>query len=111
LQPRLNSSELKELESFQSRKYLEQNILGLSNLFKDIPAFYMPARLDYRGRLYCITEYLNYQGIDLAKSLLEFSSGDKVHLSDKSSINYLKIYGSNCYGHGLNKKSFNTRVN
>jgi DNA-directed RNA polymerase len=71
----------------------------------------MPARLDYRGRLYCITEYLNYQGIDLAKSLLEFSSGDKVHLSDKSSINYLKIYGSNCYGHGLNKKSFNTRVN
>jgi len=39
---KLNSSELKELESFQSKKYLEQNILGLSVLFKDIPAFYMP---------------------------------------------------------------------
>ena len=68
LQPKLNSSELKELDSFQSRKYLEQNILGLSFLFKDIPTFYMPARLDYRGWLYCITEYLNYQGIELAKS-------------------------------------------
>jgi hypothetical protein len=111
LKKKLNSSELKELESFHSKKYLEQNILGLSVLFKDIPAFYMPVRLDYRGRLYCITEYLNYQGIDLAKSLLEFNSGEKVLLNDEISINYLKIYGSNCYGHGLDKKSFNSRVN
>jgi DNA-directed RNA polymerase len=110
LQPKLNSSELKELDSLNSRKYLEQNILGLSVLFKDVPTFYMPARLDYRGRLYCTTEYLNYQGIELAKSLLEFSVGNKVYLSDDSSINYLKIYGSNCYGQGLNKKSFNTRI-
>jgi len=110
LKEKLNSSELIELESFHSKKYLEQNILGLSVLFKDIPAFYMPVRLDYRGRLYCITEYLNYQGIDLAKSILEFSSGEKVQLSDESSIKYLKIYGSNCYGQGLNKKSFNSRV-
>ena len=108
---KLNSSELKELESFHSKKYLEQNILGLSVLFKDVPTFYMPVRLDYRGRLYCITEYLNYQGIDLAKSLLEFSSGEKVLLSDEKSINYLKIYGSNCYGNDLNKKSFNSRIN
>jgi len=108
---KLNSSELKELESFQSKKYLEQNILGLSVLFKNIPAFYMPVRLDYRGRLYCITEYLNYQGIELAKSLLAFHYGEKVLLNDDSSINYLKIYGSNCYGQGLDKKSFNTRVN
>jgi hypothetical protein len=107
---KLKVSELKELESFQSKKYLEQNILGLSNLYKDIPTFYMPVRLDYRGRLYCITEYLNYQGIDLAKSLLDFSSGEKVLLSDETSINYLKIFGSICYGQGLNKKSFNTRV-
>jgi DNA-directed RNA polymerase len=111
LKTKLNSTELKELESFQSKKYLEQNILGLSILFKDIPTFYMPVRLDYRGRIYCITEYLNYQGIDLAKSLLEFSSGEKVSLCDENAIKYLKIYGSNCYGQGLNKKSFNTRVN
>jgi len=74
---KLNSLELKELERFNSKKYLEQNILGLSFLFKDIPAFYMPVRLDYRGRLYCITEYLIYQGIELAKFLLEFNYGEK----------------------------------
>jgi len=66
----------------------------------------MPVHLDYRGRLYCITEYLNYQGIDLAKSLLEFSSGEKVQLSDESSINYLKIFGTNCFGNTLEKKIF-----
>jgi DNA-directed RNA polymerase len=111
LKNKLNSSELKELESFHSKNYLEQNILGLALLFKDIPTFYMPVRLDYRGRLYCITEYLNYQGIDLAKSLLEFSSGEKVHLSDETSRKYFKIYGSNCYGQGLNKQSFYSRLN
>lgn len=49
----------------------------------------MPVRLEYRGRLYCITDYLSYKGIDLAKYLLEldFSSGEKVQLSDESSIN------------------------
>jgi len=46
---KLKVSELKELESFQSKKYLEQNILGLSILYKDIPTFDMPVRLDYRG--------------------------------------------------------------
>jgi hypothetical protein len=65
---KLNSSELKELESFQSKKYLEQNILGLSVLFKDITAFYMPLfyrkRLDFRGLLSSIPVYLNYQGIE-----------------------------------------------
>ena len=111
LKPKLTNLELIELESFHSKKYLEQNILGLSVLFKDVPIFYMPVRLDYRGRLYCITEYLNYQGIELAKSLLEFSSGEKVYLSDESSINYLKIYGANCYGNALDKKSFNSRLN
>lgn len=113
LKKKLKSSELTELDNFYSKKFLEQNVLGLSLLFKDVPTFYMPARLDYRGRLYCMVEFLNYQGTDLAKSLLEFSKGEKVNLNDKDSIaiDYLKIYGSNCYGNGLNKKSFDTRVN
>jgi DNA-directed RNA polymerase len=77
---------LKELESFYSKILFRTNILGLALLFKDIPTFYMPVRLDYRGRLYCITEYLNYQGIDLEKSLLEFSNGSKVSVNDGYAI-------------------------
>jgi DNA-directed RNA polymerase len=80
-------------------------------LFRDIPAFYMPVQLDYRGRLYCSTEYLNYQGIELAKCLLEFSKGEKIFLSDDTAISYLKIIGANCFGNKLEKKSFNERIN
>lgn len=58
------------MEGFYSRKYLEENILGLADMFRNIPKFYLPIQLDYRGRLYCMTKYLNYQGIDLANSFL-----------------------------------------
>ena len=110
LKSKLNSKEKKELEAFYSKKYLEQNILGLATLFRDVPSFYLPVQLDYRGRLYCMSEYLNYQGIDLAKSLLEFSQGTKVYLSEDSSIKYLKIFGANCFGNKIEKKSFIERI-
>jgi DNA-directed RNA polymerase len=56
--------------------------------------------------MYCVTEYLNYQGIELAKGLLQFSVGEKVHLNDKLAISYLKIFGTNCFGNTLEKKIF-----
>jgi DNA-directed RNA polymerase len=107
---KLYSKERKELESFCSKRYLEQNILGLALLYADVPQFYLNTGLDYRGRLYCLTEYLNYQGIELAKALLEFSQGVKVYLSDQLAIDYLKIYGANTFGNKLDKKSFNDRI-
>ena len=110
LKPKLNLTQKRELESFYSKKDLEQNVLGLANIFKIVNQFYLPVRLDYRGRLYCITEYLNYQGIELAKGLLQFSIGEKVYLSDDLAIKYLKIFGANCYGNKLDKKSFNDRI-
>ena len=62
-------------------------------IFRKVPFFYLPIRLDYRGRLYYVTEYLNYQGIELAKGLLQFSIGEKVYLNDDIAIKYLKIFG------------------
>lgn len=93
---KLNLREKKELESFYSRKRLEENILSLANYYLNVSQFYIPVRIDYRGRLYCNSDYLNYQGIELAKSLLKFSTGEKVYLSDEVSIKYLKIFGANC---------------
>ena len=80
LKTKLTKKEQLELESFNSKKKdLEQNILGLGNIFRDVPKFYIPIRLDYRDRLYCMSEYLNYQGIELAKALLLFSIEEKVN--------------------------------
>jgi DNA-directed RNA polymerase len=60
--------------------------------------------------MYSEGEYLNYQGTELAKSLLIFSKGDKFLKSDTNSINYLKIFGANCFGNKLEKKSFVDRI-
>ena len=68
------------------------NILGLSFIFKNVNEFFIPVRIDNRGRVYCISEYLNYQGIELAKSLLLFSKCEKIFKYDKKSIDYLKIF-------------------
>jgi hypothetical protein len=50
--------------------------------------------------LYCVTEYLNYQGLELAKGLLLISwlcQVEKVKLTDDFAINYLKIFGAYCF--------------
>jgi DNA-directed RNA polymerase len=107
---KLTKKQALELESFYSKKFIEQNILGLASIFRVVPAFYLPVQLDYRGRLYCMVAYLNYQGTEMAKSLLLFSKGEKVDLANTTAINYLKIFGANCYGHKLNKKSFVDRI-
>ena len=72
--------------------------------------------MDFRGRLNCIPEYLNYQSSDLAKGdkrslspLLLFSKGSSFYMSDKLSIDYLKIYGATCFG--VSKKSRVDRIN
>nr|YP_010697841.1 hypothetical protein P1S03_mgp04 [Porodaedalea chrysoloma]WCF76802.1 hypothetical protein [Porodaedalea chrysoloma] len=107
---KLSIQESKELESFNSIKRLESNILGLANIFRNVSKFYIPVRLDYRGRIYCSSEYLNYQSVELAKALLQFAEGDKVFLTDTLSINYLKIFGANCFGNKIDKLSFLDRI-
>nr|QWO71375.1 RNA polymerase [Calocybe gangraenosa] len=107
---KLTLLENKILDGFLSRKQLEKNILGLAFIFKNVPEFFIPVRIDNRGRIYCMADYLNYQGIELAKSLLLFSKGEKINKSDKQSIDYLKIFGANCFGNGIDKKSYIDRV-
>jgi DNA-dependent RNA polymerase len=99
-----------KLEGFLSRKLLQENILGLANVYSNVPEFYLPVRLDYRGRMNCISEYLNYQSTELAKALLLFSKPEKISKSDTRSINYFKAYGANCFGNRLDKKSWNDRI-
>jgi len=64
--------------------------------------------LDFRGRLNCVVEYLNYQSNSLAKSLLLFNKGEKINKSDHKALDYLKIYGATCFG--LSKESIEERL-
>ena len=101
--------EKEELDSFISKKELQDNILGLASAFLNVPEFYFPVNLDFRGRLNCVSEYLNYQSSDLARSLLVFSRGEDIDKTDEVSINYLKVYGASCFG--LSRMSMNDRIN
>ena len=58
---KLTISEKKKLDSYLSTRRLEMNILGLAYIYKNLSEFYIPVRLDNRCRVYCTSEYLNYQ--------------------------------------------------
>lgn len=109
LKPKLTKAKYVELTSFLSQRDLQESILILAELYSTKHEFFIPTNLDFRGRLYCVSEYLNYQSTELAKALLLFSKGEKLYKSDKVSINYLKAYGANCYGNKLDKMSWKSR--
>jgi DNA-directed RNA polymerase len=106
----LKKFEKLDLESHLNKVELQENILGLARVFSLVHEFFLPVRIDFRGRMYCVSEYLNYQSTELAKSLLLFSKGEKIKKSDIKAINYFKAFGANCYGNKLDKKSWNDRV-
>jgi len=102
---KISKREYTELESYISKLDLQENILGLAEVYSNVPEFFLPVRIDFRGRVNCVSQYLNYQSTELAKSLLLFSKGEKIMKNDTTAINYFKAFGANCFGNKLNKKS------
>jgi len=80
--------------------------MWMVNKFKDSEKFYFPHNIDFRGRLYASTAFLNPQGDDAARGVLEFHEGKQ--LNTESAFRWLKIHGANCYG--MDKVSLDDRV-
>jgi DNA-directed RNA polymerase, mitochondrial len=70
-------------------------LMWMTRKFKDEKAFYFPHTLDFRGRLYANTAFLNPQGEDSARGLLEFSKGKPL---GSSGYAWLKVHLANCWG-------------
>ncbi len=92
-----------------SKLTIQENILAIANLFMQ-RTIYFPIRLDLRGRIYCQPSYFNYQSTDLAKSLLLFDRAGIIKRNDDKGINFLKVFGANCYGNGLDKLNYIKRM-
>ena len=102
--------EEKELQSYTSEKILEEYILMIANIYRNAPSIYFPLMLDFRGRIYNKVTYLNYQGSELAKALILFARPCYIYRNNTTAIEYLKAYAANCYGNGLDKKSYKKRL-
>ena len=80
-------------------------LMWMTRKFKDEKAFYFPHTLDFRGRLYANTAFLNPQGEDSARGLLEFSKGKPL---GSGGYAWLKVHIANCWGE--DKVSLEDRV-
>jgi DNA-directed RNA polymerase len=52
-----------------------EKILGTARRMSKFERFYFPSNLDFRGRMYPISDYLSPQGTDLSRGLLYFADG------------------------------------
>lgn len=82
-------------------------ILWLAEKFEKEEEIYFPHEMDFRGRVYPIPNYLNPQGNDVSKSLLEFSIGKPL---GNDGACYLAMHGANCWGQGIDKLSLQKRI-
>jgi len=80
-------------------------LMWMSRKFKDEKVMYFPHTLDFRGRMYANTAFLNPQGEDSARGLLEFSKGKPL---GNSGIAWVQVHLANCYGY--DKVSLEDRV-
>ena len=72
---------------------LNDNILTMGERFLG-KKFYMPVQSDFRGRLYYAPRYLNPQGTDLAKGLLQFAKPTAI----RDCEHWFLIGGANSFG-------------
>lgn len=89
----------KDKEKHNALHHLYLNIINIAILFR-AHVFYLPVFADFRGRLYTLSNYLSYQGNDLARSLLLFDSNEELN---EKGYECLNVYFSNLAGY--DKKS------
>lgn len=90
----------------QSKRISVNMTLAIAEKFMKFRAVYFPHNLDSRGRAYPLPAFLNPQGPDYSKALLEFSKGYK--LENEQAVCWLAIAGANAYGY--DKASLQDRV-
>lgn len=80
--------------------------LDIANVLENI-SFYLNVNLDWRGRIYTQSFYLDYQGSDFSLAFINFSEGKKL---TKTGEFFYYIYGANCYNNdNISKRNFNDR--
>ena len=90
----------------KSKRIIVYRSLGVAEQYAKYDAIYFPHSLDFRGRVYPISQWLHPQGSDSVKGLLEFSEAKPIG-SDQGP-GWLAIHGANCFG--VDKVSLEERI-
>jgi len=80
-------------------------ILFMARRYADMGRFWYPFTADFRGRLYPVPYFLQPQGPDEARGLLQFAEGQPL---GEHGAKWLAIHGANCWGE--DKVTFEERV-
>jgi len=80
------------------------NRLGVAQQFEG-KTIHFPHQFDFRGRVYSIPPFLNHQGPDICRGLLEFADPVEPGIRGKY---WLLVHAASCYG--IDKVSFDDRV-
>jgi len=70
--------------------------------------FWYPYKMDFRGRVYSVPQFLSPQGNDLSKGLLCFDESKDVRSG--AARRWLAIHGANCWGNKVDKLPLDERV-
>lgn len=92
--------------TIDSKKLLTDKIFSVANTYEQFEEFYFPLQYDFRFRIYCVPEGLNYQQNDLAKGLLLFRNGKP--LGSEEAVKRLAVHGANMFG--KDKETLEARV-
>lgn len=90
---------------YKTKRIQHAQLLWIANKFRDCEKFYFPHSLDFRGRAYANSAFLNPQAQDTGRALLEFAVGKQL---GPYGAPWLAIHGANCYG--KDKLSFEERI-
>ena len=90
-----------------SKRIQFKKIIELAKKFEQEPEIFFPHQLDFRGRAYAIPMFLNPQGVEYSRALLQFSKGERMG-NNPESAKWLAIHGANQYGE--DKSSLEQRV-
>lgn len=80
----------------KSKRLMVLATIGVAKRFRNFKEIYFPHNLDSRGRAYPLPAFLNPQGPDSCKGLLEFSEGKPITTEEQA--DWLAISGANAFG-------------
>lgn len=95
-----------ENREVKSKRLLVLATIAVARQYRSFPEIYFPHNLDTRGRAYPLPVFLQPQGPDYCKALLEFAEGVPINTLNDGA--WLAVAGANAYGN--DKVSLEERV-